>query len=133
MDSYPQVLQAQEIFTPGFHGDGSGFKIDQEELRTTGQTINLAQLLECCSSRVGHIEFKVELWLHSLNEEIKRGAMQCLKPPGPGCEYGLYRFDATHPFNIPGTPEYEAAVASNNFSDTAKQQEGRAHQGRSFW
>jgi hypothetical protein len=134
MNSYSQVPEAQGVFAPGFHGDGSGLQMKVNELRATGQTFNLVQLLECTSADTGYIEFKLELWFRTLNSEINYGTMQCLKPPGLGCEYGLFRYDPGHPLNIPGTPEYQAAQAESlQFEEAAKQQEWRAHQGRSFW
>jgi hypothetical protein len=102
MNSYSQVPEAQGVFAPGFHGDGSGLQMKVNELRATGQTFNLVQLLECTSADTGYIEFKLELWFRTLNSEINYGTMQCLKPPGLGCEYGLFRYDPGHPLNIPG-------------------------------
>jgi hypothetical protein len=99
MDRWPQVPRGCHV------GTGSGEHLRASELIRTGKVITGYELLEMFSTVVGGQEFHVQTWLDGFESELQAGAMIMVESPTLQNQYGRFRFNPQHPWNIDGHPQ----------------------------
>ncbi len=108
--NFPQKRLAQgnldwpPILTHCHVGTGSGMNLDADEIRRTGQVVTGYELLEVASKLVNHQEFQVNGWLERLKNEVQHRTVIVVERPTLENQFGKFRFDPSHPWNIYGWP-----------------------------
>jgi hypothetical protein len=112
-DISQEDLDWPEIPTESHVGTGSGMHLDGKELKRTGQVVTGYELLEVCSNMINHKEFQLRVWVESLQGELENGSIIMVERPTLENQYGKFRYDPNHEYNIYGGPPGTATWAED--------------------